>query len=155
MELEGLSYPELWCLRQILRGSEVEAASSRHEAESELERRLSGDGATKAGLAQDLFITLKPSVKHEYTASGVEGLKEFLVGGNLVSEEEWDQAVSWVPRVNGHAVNRWMKMGGHIKALIERARMGASGKPQWSGPSFAEMVAAFPEEIERVKARLE
>lgn len=154
MEIADIDAATLWAMRQLLRGSELSAQRDRHEVEGELSHRMLEDGATKLPIGSSMYVTASSSTDWEYEAEGVNRLRDFLVGGGLVTEEEWNLAVKWVPKVNGHAVRRWVQLGGAVQALVDQARSGASGKPSWKGPELEEMQRKLPEVVAEAAGRL-
>ena len=154
MEIGQLDYPTLWAMRQLLRGSEVVAARDRHEIEAEMGTRMAGEDASTVALGAEMYLTQQDKTKYEWNAKGVQRLQEFLVGGNLVSQQEWDRAVSWTPKVNGTAVRKWRAFGGALKALVDQARLGTSGKSSWEGPTLEELQKKLPDVVAEASGKL-
>jgi len=144
----------LWTIRQLLREAEKSAASDRHEVEGEMLTRMEQEGAAKTPLGSDMFVTQQSKTDYAYTRDGVERLREFLVDGGLVSEEEWNRVVSWTPRVDRRAVNKWLKLGDAVKALVDQATMGATGKPRLDGPDLKELQNKRPDVVAEAAGKL-
>jgi hypothetical protein len=132
---------ELWRWRQIAKEMETEGKEKRQGIETEFFRRFEETGGKSMPLGDGKFVTITETRSGwAYEPGGVEALREHLVGGNIITEDDWLAAVSYTPHIDGHAVNRWLKIADpEIARLIDRARMGQTGRPQLAGPPLEEM----------------
>lgn len=154
MELASHDPLILWAMRQLLRATEVSSAQDRHEIEGELQSRMYSAEASKTALGADMFLTISDRTSYEYNTEGVIRLRDFLVGGGLVSQEEWDRAVRWTPKVDGRVVRTWLQLGGAVEALVAAARTGTSGRSELKGPELQELQRKRPDIVAEAAGQL-
>lgn len=155
MELGNEDDLTLWIMRLLLRGGEIESASSRHEIEAELHKRMEQQDATNIALGPDMVLARHVKSSYAYTPNGVNRLREFLVDGGLISEEEWNREVSWTPKVSRHGINKWLKLGDAVKALVDQATMGSTGvEHTLDGPKLEDIQKKRPDAVAEAAGKL-
>jgi len=127
-------------MRQEAKAEEDRACTARREVDDELILRFNDAGATRLALGNGMHIDKIDSKTSAWSSFGVEALRQFLVGGGHITEEEWYLGVSYTPKVDGNRLKGWRKYGEEeVGQLIDGARISATGRPVLRGPSLEEM----------------
>ena len=135
---------DIWRDRQEFKDGEDYGKAHRRHAEQEVLRRAAAADATILQTDHGPVEVTYPNT-YAYDPGIVNGEFFALIERDGLAEE-WNQFVSFTPKVNKNWLNKLEKRGAEYKAVIESMTIASNGSPSLKGPTLEEMGGYAPRE---------